>query len=454
MNNSLLEKNEAISTTASITNVQNSANAEKTDKTTDITKTTPTTVSSQEPPLKALSDEEKENNMRKEVSALELKNLNVKLMYEMMAVPTYSDYEYRMVTWLILWARKHNIEHKFDDYGNLYFIKGKPTEGNFYPCVTAHLDTVQNKAKAYILTGAELDLKTRKNTKGQHEVYIDGMGTGSDDKNAILIALHMFEKFDTLKGAFYLGEEVGCKGSSNMDVTFFDDVSYVIGFDSPELNRAAWRLMGKIKMFTADFYKKHMKPVCDKYGMTKFYSESITDEAYITEKTGLVTMNFGNAGYNAHATTEYFIVEELDHALTMGIELVETIPTDTQHKVNSVTWERDPITGEMKKSVVSSTDDEEYLKTLGDNTHYYSSYGGYYGNKNTTNRSDGYWDSNKQKNDESKNDGINNETVQYIVEIYEERIKEIKDSVKAKCDELGLDFKEYFEKVFSKEIEF
>ena len=264
----------------------------------------------------------------------------------------------------------------------------------------------------------------------------------------------MFEKFDTLKGAFYLGEEVGCKGSSNMDVTFFDDVSYVIGFDSPELNRAAWRLMGKIKMFTADFYKKHMKPVCDKYGMTKFYSESITDEAYITEKTGLVTMNFGNAGYNAHATTEYFIVEELDHALTMGIELVETIPTDTQHKVNSVTWERDPITGEMKKSVVSSTDDEEYLKTLGDNTHYYSSYGGYYGNKNTTNRSDGYWDSNKQKNDESKNDGINNETVQYIVEIYEERIKEIKDSVKAKCDELGLDFKEYFEKVFSKEIEF
>ena len=107
MNNSLLEKNEAISTTASITNVQTSANAEKTDKTTDITKTTPTTVSSQEPPLKALSDEEKENNMRKEVSALELKNLNVKVMYEMMAVPTYSDYEYRMVTWLILWARKH-----------------------------------------------------------------------------------------------------------------------------------------------------------------------------------------------------------------------------------------------------------------------------------------------------------------------------------------------------------
>ena len=142
-----------------------------------------TTSNKEEATAPTLSDEEKENQMRNEVNALDLKNLDVKLMYEMMSVPTYSNYEYRMVTWLILWARKHNIEHKFDDYGNLYFIKGKPADGHFYPCVTAHLDTVQNKAKAYILTGAELDLKTSVNRSGEHDDYIDGKGTGTDNKN-------------------------------------------------------------------------------------------------------------------------------------------------------------------------------------------------------------------------------------------------------------------------------
>lgn len=403
--------------------------------------------------ISVLSDEEKENQMRQEVKGLGLKNLDAKLMYEMMAVPTYSDYEYRMTTWLILWARKHNIEHTFDDYGNLYFIKGKPSEGKFYPCVTAHLDTVQHKAKAYVLTGAELDLKTRVNKKGQHEVYIDGIGTGSDDKNAILIALHMFEKFDTLKGAFYLGEEVGCNGSSNMDVKFFDDVSYVIGFDSPELNRAAWRLMGKVKMFTADFYKTHMKPICDKYGVTKFYSESITDEAYITDNTGLMTMNFGNGGYCAHTTSEYFIVEELDNALSMGIELVETIPTDVQHKVMSFTWEKGPITGQVRQSVVYSDDDEEYLKNLGDNdlcsTYAYNSYNSKHLNTNTTTSI--VYGGSSSKN-ETKPDYIAEETIKYISDVYEERIEEIMQSVKTKCHELGISFNKTFASIFRKEI--
>lgn len=424
-------------------------------KSNNSTETSLASVVKNEEPKNELTPAEKENEMRKEVNKLDLKNLNVKLMYEMMSVPTCSSYEYRMVTYLILWARKHNIDHHFDSYGNLYFVKGKPNEGEFYPCVTAHLDTVQHKAKAYVLTGAELDLKTRVNTKGQHEVYIDGMGTGSDDKNAILIALHMFEHFDTLKGAFYLEEETGCKGSHNMDVKFFDDVSYVIGFDSPELNRAAWSLCSNIKMFNGDFYRQHMKPVCDKYGMTRFLSESVTDEAEIIRRTGLTCMNFGNAGYKAHMADEYFIVEELDNALSMGIELVQTIPTNIRHMVKTYTWEKDPITGSLKKTEIDDKKDIEFLKTLGDNDRYGSYYNNYNhsssSSSNVTNRSDGYFD----KKDSNKNDNsVNEETIQYIVDTYEERIEEIKESLKTKCKELNLDFEMTFANVFNKEISF
>ena len=161
-----------------------------------------------------------------------------------------------------------------------------------------------------------------------------------------------------------------------------------------------------------------------------------------------------------HRTND-FIVEEVDHALSMGIELVETIPTDVQHKVKTFTWEKDPITGQMRKSEVDSNDDEEYLASLGDSERYYypyssSSYSNtnYSSSRTNVNRSDGYWDKDKKNDETTKVDGVDEETVQYIADTYEERIEEIKDAVKSKCDELGLDFKETFSAVFSKEIKF
>ena len=158
MNDSVLEKEKTANAVSSVENTENKkdvvtlSNGDKVDKTTgeiikegkkddsvsinsnpdaEATSTNgsetksnlpTTTPNKEETTAPTLSDEEKENKMRNEVKALDLKSLDVKLMYEMMSVPTYSNYEYRMVTWLILWARKHNIEHKFDDYGNLYDI--------------------------------------------------------------------------------------------------------------------------------------------------------------------------------------------------------------------------------------------------------------------------------------------------------------------------------------------
>lgn len=443
-------------TTGEVVQGNNTDKDTNTPQTTEENKEVNTTPVAKEKEKKE-TPEELENKKREEVFNLGLQYLDTKLMYEMMAVPTCSDYEYRMVTYLILWARKHGIQHHFDDYGNLYFVKGKPTEGNLYPCVTAHLDTVQTKAKAYVLTGAELTLRTRKNTKNEYEVYIDGMGTGSDDKNAILIALHLFEKFDVLKGAFYLGEEVGCKGSGAMDVNFFNDVSYVIGFDSPEKNRAAWRLLGTVKMFTKDFYVNYMKEICDKHGVTKFYSESVTDEAYITKNTGLVTMNFGNAGYLAHSQNEYFNVNELDDVIAMAYELVDSIPTNVRHLVGKLVNTIDTVTGKATKKLVEDDSDIAYLESLGDNSKYsyygncYSSGGSYnngYQKGNTTSKTDYSSTSYSSKKDE-----YNEETLQYIVDMYDQRLIDIKSDVEKKCKDLNIDFKE-FAPIFSKEVKF
>jgi hypothetical protein len=123
--------------------------------------------------------------------------------------------------------------------------------------------------------------------------------------------------------------------------------------------------------------------------------------------------------------------------------------------VKTYTWEKDPITGSLKKTEIDDKKDIEFLKTLGDNDRYGSYYSNYNhsssSSSNATNRSDGYFD----KKDSDKNDNsVNEETIQYIVDTYEERIEEIKESLKTKCKELNLDFEMTFANVFNKEISF
>ena len=56
-------------------------------------------------------------------------------------------------------------------------------------------------------------------------------GIGADDKNGIWICLKCLETFDVMKCVFFVGEEIGCQGSSNADMQFFDDCRYVVQCD-------------------------------------------------------------------------------------------------------------------------------------------------------------------------------------------------------------------------------
>lgn len=48
-------------------------------------------------------------------------------------------------------------------------------------------------------------------------------GLGADDKNGIWIALKCLRKYDSLKLAFFVSEEVGCVGSGKAVMDFFND---------------------------------------------------------------------------------------------------------------------------------------------------------------------------------------------------------------------------------------
>ena len=408
-----------------------------------------------------------ETEAREYVASLPLKHIDIKEMYEVMQVPSKSNYEFRMAAYIILWARKNGVDYKFDKKGNIYLTKGTLAEGEFYPCVTSHMDTVQTKAVPYALAGAELPLRTRrvKSTTSdeiRHEVYIDGQGIGADDKLGVYISLQLIKKIDKIKAAFFVEEEVGMLGSKDLDAKFFEDVAYVIGWDSPDLLRAAWKCSGT-QLFSSDFYKKHLAPVVKRWGFTDkcFHSEPFTDVVQIREKTEIMCMNFGNGGYNAHADNEYLVIEHVDHAIGMGEDIIKSIGCKEQFKLKKKSY----VYNANDWNNRGANDEDECDKLFGTYTQTYT-HNTYNSGSTNTNRSDGKVESS------TKVEGIKEETVKYIVDTYDDYINNIKTEIDKKCDvledilkdkfrEAGIDyktldinFKEEIIGVFNKEIKF
>lgn len=275
-----------------------------------------------------------------------MKVLNPDFVKDIMSVPTCSYSEQIMVAYIENWAEQRNICHERDAYGNLYLTKGEVAEGEYYPCLTSHLDTVQDQQEAYVEKGERLPL-IEEERDGRHILRCDGFGIGADCKSGLAICLGIMEQTEVCKCCFFLEEEVGCKGSRNMDLRQLDQVGYVLGFDSPERDRAAWACSWT-PLFDAKFHQQYLKDVCAKHGLTHFYAEPWTDVKIIRERTGLTCANFGNGGYKAHTRSEYCIIEEMDASAQMGLELVNTIGCI-----------RPDTTGPM------SEEDSDYLMDLG-----------------------------------------------------------------------------------------
>ena len=345
-----------------------------------------------------------------------LKFFDKDFLYDCMSVPTDSYNEFRMVTYVVRYCVKHHIKYEFDEFGNIYLTKGELNEGEYYPCVTAHLDTVQHRQFPFAKSNVRLPLITTVDDtyahKGKHKVSVEGMGIGADDKGGVCIGLAMFNHQPVLKAVFFLQEEVGMIGSKHMDKSWFDNVGYVIGYDSPDLNRAAWKSSGT-KLFDGKFYKNHLKPICDKWGMTDFRSEPFTDVSIVAKETDIICMNFGNGGYLAHSSTEYIIVEDMEHALGMGSAIIDglgKVRYTLQHKTEDY-------------------DDNHYLDTLSSTYRSYPSY-----NPSTPARKPTTTTVSKPSEEDIKK--VKYETLEYVAARYENFIASLIKDFGEKASEL------------------
>ena len=137
-----------------------------------------------------------------------------------------------------------------DKFGNLYVTKG---EANTYPCIVSHMDTVHDiiSDDRYVVLNSDkeffaIDLKTRGAT-----------GIGGDDKCGIYTCLDNLLREKVIKLAFFVDEEIGCVGSGNADMTFFDDVSFVLQADRQGYEDVAIDIYG-IEMFGGEFFVNYL----------------------------------------------------------------------------------------------------------------------------------------------------------------------------------------------------
>ncbi len=423
------------------TNVDNSSETKETPKENSEESAVAPTNNSNESEVSNEEDEVQEAEVKKDPinDDMELAYLNQDFVLETMSIPSDSRNEFRLVVYIIQFAKRNGIDYEFDNYGNVYLTKGKLEEGEFYPCVTSHLDSVQHDQQPYIRAGVNLDLKCELTKDGEHKLSVDtkghtSIGIGADDKGGVCICLSMFEHFAKLKACFFLCEEIGCLGSKELDKDWFKDVGYCIGYDSPDLFRAAWSCSG-VKLFSYEFYEKWMKPVCDEWGLKDcFYSEPITDVMEIRKQTEVMCMNFGNGGYNAHTGTEYCIIEHMDHACGMGIALIDHIGL-TRHEMKHVSsYSVTKGTYRMDKGLFIRTDidDTKQLENLGDNKRW-STNTNYQNRNNSTTRTTA-----------TKDEQLSFEMVKYVVNRYDGHILNIKndvlEAVKSICEKSNIDF--------------
>jgi hypothetical protein len=145
------------------------------------------------------------------------------------------------------------------------------------------------------------------------------VGCGADDKNGIFIALSCLEKYDHIKVAFFVEEEIGCRGSSAADMSFFKDCRFVLQADrrngSDFISRASF-----VDLCSAEF-------IAD-VNMEKFgYKEatgSMTDVMLLKENGLEVSCcNLSCGYYNPHTENEYTKIYELNNCLDFVQSIIE-----------------------------------------------------------------------------------------------------------------------------------
>ena len=220
------------------------------------------------------------------------------------------------------YVKKHipGVTFRSDHVGNLYMTRGI---SETYPCIVAHLDQVQREHSKDFKAIETEDIifgYSPKNRKRE--------GLGADDKNGIWIALKCLEKYECIKVAFFISEEIGCIGSRNADMNFFEDTRFVIEPD----RRGFENLITDIS-YTSLCSNDFLRDIgFERFGY-KEESGMMTDVLELIERgLGVSCINLSCGYYEPHTHEEFTVKKDLLNCLRLVEHIIENCQSVYPHE--------------------------------------------------------------------------------------------------------------------------
>lgn len=249
----------------------------------------------------------------------------MKLLTDLYEIYAPSNGEKKIKKFIKRWVRENVVDATIrtdNNDGNVYIVRG---DADAYPCVVAHLDQVQRNHSADFKAVETDDIIFGYSpSKRCHE------GLGADDKNGIWVALKCLEEFDTIKVAFFVGEEIGCIGSGRCDISWFKDCRYIIEPDRRGASDLITSISGRI---CSEAFESAINAEWFGYKAT---SGLMTDVEELCDRgVGVSCINLSCGYYSPHSDEEYTVKQDLINCLNFVRYIISNVTDVYEHKYES-----------------------------------------------------------------------------------------------------------------------
>ena len=244
--------------------------------------------------------------------------MRLDLLKQILAVPTCSRQEDRMVAFLTAYVKQGGEQQRghcwVDDHKNVFIVKGR---ADYFRCVAAHIDSVHSPKQVEIVQQDGILFGLDAN--GQRA------GIGADDKAGVFVYLELLERFDDIAVALFAAEEIGCVGAYHAPAAWFMDVGYVIEFDCPGRGLVSYSSSGTRLFANGGEFIQTAAPVMQAHGLTRWQHHPYTDVMALRRRFDFSCLNLSCGYYNWHRADEYLVLDEVEAAVAAGTDLVRAL---------------------------------------------------------------------------------------------------------------------------------
>ncbi len=195
--------------------------------------------------------------------------------------------------------------------GNLLIRKGGATGP--HPYYLAHMDQVHSYAPF-------MQLRMKDNVLSAVDGNDQQCGVGGDDKCGIYLALEMLHRLNHCTAVFVRDEEVGCLGSGEVPLSWFDHAAFVVQADRNNRTFDIIRDTNGMTCASDEFIAAVL--ALPQAGMHSENTGSITDIGELASRGLDVSMiNISSGYHNPHSSTEVVHLDELEIACELALAI-------------------------------------------------------------------------------------------------------------------------------------